>query len=183
MEKKYPKWAKISWIKKQEEVLKSGKKKCTKCGATKPLADFPKKKQPKGRNIENLSYAYCKVCHSEYQRNVTLKRKYGITVEQYEEILQYQKGVCAICGKPPKEGHARLSVDHCHKTGLLRGLLCWLCNRLLGSFRDDKDRLKSAIEYLTTPPISHLYNKNLYTAPGRVGSKKRAKLLKQLVKE
>jgi hypothetical protein len=59
-----------------------------------------------------------------------LKKRYGITPEDYDRMLKKQRGRCAICGKPPKKN--RLAVDHCHNTNKIRGLLCAACNRTLG---------------------------------------------------
>lgn len=81
-----------------------------------------------------------------------LKSIYGITVEQYDEMLATQNGVCFICGDPPDpngvRAASRLHVDHCHATGTNRKLLCLCCNNGLGHFRDDPARLRSAAEYL-----------------------------------
>lgn len=71
-------------------------------------------------------------------------QKYGITPEQYNEIVKDQQGVCAICLNPPEEGQ-RLHVDHDHKDGRIRGLLCGVCNRALIR---DQAWLKSALVYL-----------------------------------
>jgi hypothetical protein len=80
-----------------------------------------------------------------------LRRTYGITAEQYEQMLAGQGGVCAICGTPPKS--KRLHVDHDHKTGLVRGLLCWICNRkVLPAARDKSVVLRGAADYLDYPP-------------------------------
>lgn len=76
-----------------------------------------------------------------------LRRKYGLTLESYDALVESQKGVCAICQEPCSI-QARLSVDHCHDTGKVRGLLCALCNRGLGHFLDSPLRLKAAISYL-----------------------------------
>ena len=85
-------------------------------------------------------------------------RKYGLTPEEYEKMLEAQGGVCAICGHPPKG--QRLSVDHDHSCcshsqykkplcgNCNRGLLCQPCNTALGSFRDREDFLMSAVSYL-----------------------------------
>jgi hypothetical protein len=62
--------------------------------------------------------------------------------------MKIQDGRCAICRKKPQTGR-RLSVDHDHKTGEVRGLLCTLCNQGLGYFKDDPGRLGAALEYLT----------------------------------
>lgn len=73
-----------------------------------------------------------------------VKRKYGITSKDIDRMLIEQLGLCLICENPTKKFH----VDHCHKTGKVRGLLCGGCNIGLGSFRDDVPRLKRAAAYL-----------------------------------
>lgn len=71
-------------------------------------------------------------------------------MDEYDQLLQHQDGRCYICGG---KRQYNLHVDHCHKTGLVRGLLCKGCNkRLLPSVRDNVDRLNRAIEYLQSPP-------------------------------
>lgn len=97
----------------------------------------------------------CKGIHravSGRQRELHLRRKYGITPEDYDRMLAEQGGGCAICGRGPSErGKYRqyLHVDHCHETGRVRGLLCDQHNLLLGQWGDDVDQLRRAIEYLT----------------------------------
>lgn len=83
-----------------------------------------------------------------------LRRVYGLTVEQYEAIIEHQGGVCAIClgdPTPTRQGHL-FHVDHDHETGEVRGILCQACNHLLGWSRDDVSVLEAAIVYLTSPP-------------------------------
>ncbi len=80
-------------------------------------------------------------------RKSHLKRKYGLTVEQYDEMLEGQGGGCAICGRPPRDDIA-LHVDHDHETGVIRGLLCFTCNNALGDLNDDPERLYKAATYL-----------------------------------
>lgn len=80
-------------------------------------------------------------------RRTYLKRKYGMTVEQYDEMLAAQDGGCAICGRPPTPGIS-LHVDHDHETGAIRRLLCFLCNNLLGDAGDDPSLLEKAAAYL-----------------------------------
>lgn len=75
-----------------------------------------------------------------------LESKYSITEAQYEEILRTQQGVCAICRNHQR--YKRLAVDHDHKTGQVRGLLCEQCNRGLGRFFDSPFRLRRAAEYI-----------------------------------
>lgn len=76
-----------------------------------------------------------------------LRRHYGLTVEQYDAMVVEQSGVCLICMKPPRSGK-RLSVDHDHATGEVRGLLCHVCNQGLGYFYDDPELLRLAAAYL-----------------------------------
>lgn len=73
---------------------------------------------------------------------------YQITLEEYDAMFAEQFGLCAICGKPPKDGKP-LHVDHCHKSNVVRGLLCMRCNHMLGQAKDDIPTLKRAIKYLT----------------------------------
>jgi hypothetical protein len=77
--------------------------------------------------------------------------KYGMTHEQYEDMLMQQNGACAICGKPESRmirgSVAMLAIDHDHETGKVRGLLCSWCNRRLGVF-EDKTFVASAVKYL-----------------------------------
>lgn len=75
-----------------------------------------------------------------------LRKSHGITLETYDAHLTSQGGGCAICGQ--RDDHYRLAVDHCHDTGTIRGLLCSLCNRGLGMFKDDPTRLRAALQYL-----------------------------------
>jgi hypothetical protein len=79
-----------------------------------------------------------------------LIRKYGITAEQYAEMLEGQQGLCAICLRPP--GKKRLHVDHCHSSGRVRGLLCDDCNLGIGKLGDDAARVTSAAAYLQHGP-------------------------------
>ena len=73
--------------------------------------------------------------------------QYGITTEQYSQMCNEQFFRCAICFGISSQ-NKRLSVDHCHETNLVRGLLCDSCNLGLGSFKDDISRLEGAIAYL-----------------------------------
>jgi len=86
------------------------------------------------------------------QQRARLKRLYGITQAEYDCMYQSQDGVCKICRQPEtlvRRGKvAPLHVDHDHKTGKVRGLLCAACNNGLGHFRDNTTYLQAAIEYL-----------------------------------
>lgn len=74
---------------------------------------------------------------------------YGISHEEFVALLTSQNGLCAICGTDEWPGKDNAPhVDHCHKTGGVRGILCGPCNNGLGYFRDDPERLRKAAEYL-----------------------------------
>ncbi len=78
-----------------------------------------------------------------------LMRKYGLTQEQYEDMVTSQEGKCAICKRVPSGASwDKLCVDHCHKTGKIRELLCQYCNAGIGSLQDDPEVLQAALNYL-----------------------------------
>lgn len=76
-----------------------------------------------------------------------LRGKFGITLAEYNDMLEKQDGLCAICGQPPR-GQRRLGVDHCHETGKVRQLLCHPCNSGMGLLGDNIETLQRAIAYL-----------------------------------
>ena len=84
---------------------------------------------------------------SNKQRDSRLRKTYGITLADYDRMLKAQGGGCAICGRSPKT--RALDVDHSHRTGKVRGLLCHRDNRGLTWFSDDPARLRAAARYLT----------------------------------
>lgn len=122
---------------------------CSKCHVSKALDDF--------YTSRGKRYPSCKACHNAHQRAYRqanaekvreqvrknyIKRTYGITPEVWETLLRIQGGVCAIC-----EEREPVWVDHDHRTGLVRGLLCKPCNWGLGQFRDDPAVLNRALMY------------------------------------
>ena len=104
----------------------------------------------------------CKPCHladkrAKYDPKVSAdkhyRKKYGITLIQYDAMLAKQGGVCAICNEYSIERtgtHTRMPVDHDHKTGAVRGILCNRCNLILGKAEDNTELLTKAINYLST---------------------------------
>lgn len=80
-------------------------------------------------------------------------RKYGIDSFDFNAMLIEQGGVCKICGKPETGKRKRLSVDHCHKTGVIRGLLCNTCNLAIGWFNHDPELIRAALRYLECKPV------------------------------
>jgi len=106
----------------------------------------------------------------EYSRRYHLLKQHGVTLEWYAERLAEQAGVCAICRRPPAK--KPLSVDHNHRTKMLRGLLCFRCNYLLGMAGDSILRLEAAVLYLRRHdaglplgPAAALGSRTLGTSP------------------
>lgn len=121
---------------------------CPDCGQTKPLEDFPRfHRNRDGRGT------YCKPCHNARNRESILKnggprhyhlrRRYGLGVSEVERMIQAQGGLCAVCKMRPAT-----QVDHDHKTGVVRGILCIYCNAAMGAFRDNPAIISNAIKYL-----------------------------------
>lgn len=149
-------------------------KACSYCKAVKPLSEYHK--SPNGRyGLQSR----CKECAKELARQYYhsnpeiytekvkrwrasnpertsrysythgLKKNFGIGIETYEDMLERQEGLCAICGaNEPGRKKKYFCVDHDHATGEIRGLLCGACNDGLGKFRDNITSLKLAIKYL-----------------------------------
>src|SRR5215471_11648820 len=120
---------------------------CLQCKEFKPLNHFNSvikasvKKRPRCKNCEYKNHwDYIKTI----RRPLHLKNSYGITTEQYTELYNKQEGKCKICNR----WREVLSIDHCHKTNKIRGLICKECNMALGLFKDNLEVLKSAIQYL-----------------------------------
>lgn len=99
------------------------------------------------------SHLYCsQSCADLSYTNRILKNAYGIEHDSVKEMFKQQDGKCAICGSEgfilnPKQ-ELKLVVDHCHKSGKVRGMLCHNCNRALGLFKDSVESLNKAIDYL-----------------------------------
>lgn len=138
-------------------------KQCTKCGETKPTDGFSL------RSDTGRYRSACKDCHNKanldrYYTNETTKeahrkasrkhslKKYGLTQEQYDKMYAEQDGRCAICSceisHTSEDRYLSSCVDHNHKTGKVRGLLCWDCNVGLGKFFDNPEIIRNAISYL-----------------------------------
>ncbi len=111
-----------------------------------------RRSQAKARRDANLDH-YREYDRKRYAKDPTkrkgtgLKCRFGITLEQFQTILNEQSGVCKICRKPDPCNRA-LAVDHCHTTGRIRGLLCTRCNHGIGNFKDSVELLENAIQYL-----------------------------------
>jgi len=151
--------SKLSYAKRLQEregrpvrvarVVPEGHRYCPDCGSTLPLTEFPR-----SRNDSGGYGRYCKPCHNARGketkerlhggfRQYHLRRRYGIGQADFDEMLAEQRGRCAICGAPDPR-----HVDHDHRTGWVRGILCFNCNGGLGQFRDNPVFLAEAITYL-----------------------------------
>lgn len=144
-------------------LLTLSSKKCSCCGEVKPTTEFPKLK-----NWGKWGFhSHCKECrnkkYKKYRvdnpekckrrvRNSISKKQYRLTIEDVEIILKNQNNKCAICGQElflfGSSKKLTAHVDHDHKTGKVRGLLCDKCNRGLGFFRDNEEYLINAASYL-----------------------------------
>jgi hypothetical protein len=83
-----------------------------------------------------------------------MQSMYGISLEEFKKLLEYQQGKCAICEKDISFNRSRINVDHCHETDKVRGLLCSGCNTGLGHLGDNLAGLQRAVTYLENPPFS-----------------------------
>ena len=112
-------------------------------------------------------------------RDTNLRRTYGITESEYDQLFLEQNNQCLLCGKNPEEWskdayvgagpgnrpvkHRKFCVDHCHDTGKIRGILCWNCNNGLGQFKDNPEVLRKAADYIEI-------NVKLVSRIGKTGS-------------
>ena len=125
---------------------------CTACQQSKPLEDFNKNKDGKFGK-----HSICRQCTLERNRfryvngdsyAVRLKKLYGLSVKEYEELYAEAQGKCQSCGIKEEELTRRLAVDHCHTSGKVRGLLCGKCNTALGQLNDSLDTISALYSYL-----------------------------------
>ena len=127
-------------------------KQCRSCGVEKPLVDF------------YVRQADCKVCqlskrketyhaNRDKYRDKHLRQTYQITLDEYNQMFAEQEGCCAICGTHECSTGKSLAVDHDHKTGKVRGLLCANCNTAIGKLNDDEDTILRAADYLRLTKI------------------------------
>ena len=167
--------ASLSAIKEYNKSLRADEKRCIKCGEVKGLSEYP---LGRTRRDGQPRYAYCKKCHSGYQREVRLRNFFLMTVEDADLVFAYQNNLCAIC-KRPAHGGKRLALDHRHSDGLVRGGLCNWCNRAIARFRDNIERLKAAADYLENPPAVRALGREHFARIGRMGTKKQRAIIKR----
>lgn len=127
---------------------------CMTCGKEKLATEFYMRNKKTG-----VRHSSCKECDKErvkkrHQQNPNrtknndLKRNYGITLQEHNQMFESQNGLCAICGNTGDGRWQKLCVDHDHSTGKVRELLCRNCNMVLGQVGDNIQTLESMIKYL-----------------------------------
>jgi len=138
--------------------VSAGNGSCKPCNAARSAA--ARAKNPDKFNATSRKwYENNRAIHAERVRKWTdankgrlfgnhLRRTYGITLEEYNSLIERQGGGCGICGSTQDMRKLRFAVDHCHETGKVRGVLCQQCNRALGVLGDGIAGLMKAIEYL-----------------------------------
>jgi len=131
---------------------------CTWCKVEKPTEQFDIQYY-KGKVCEKRR-SVCKLCRLERRktygvrsgeglRDYNLKRLYGITLEIFKKMLLIQENKCFVCkGNSRNRWGYGLAVDHCHKSGKVRKLLCDKCNKGLGQFNDNPELLRLAAKYI-----------------------------------
>ena len=138
-------------------------KKNKQCSQEKELSEFHINKAHKSgfntwcktcvKTSTDIYYNVDKKEHKRANRNNHLKRLYGITIDEYEQMVKNQDNKCAICKQPEKlidhrsKNLKNLAVDHCHKTSKVRGLLCCNCNKTFGFINENIETLTAMIEY------------------------------------
>ena len=136
-------------------------KSCTKCGQTKEESEFyPGKRKRKDGTIIEFRRSHCRACELSrkskrdkrtkvQKRQAEELRKYGLTPDIKEAMLVAQGHACGICRtKKPGGRYNSWNIDHCHDTGVVRGLLCWDCNVGIGKLKDDAHLMRRAIQWL-----------------------------------
>ena len=132
---------------------KDGYKVCVQCDDEKTLSEFPTKKRRKDK-IE--VYAYCKSCHNTNQKAQSIKRHFGLSMDERNSMGD----ACQICGFMPKTRSN--AVDHDHKTMEIRGILCARCNRGITWFQDKSELFDAASDYLRNPPARKVFKDKRY---------------------
>uniref|UniRef100_UPI00403FE523 endonuclease VII domain-containing protein n=1 Tax=Streptomyces sp. SS7 TaxID=3108485 RepID=UPI00403FE523 len=121
---------------------------CEECGTIGDQASRGRPRKYCPECSKKLRHSSDRVNPSKAIYTAHIKRAYGITAREYEAMLERQGGRCAICAIPSESSKRRLAVDHCHRTGRVRGLLCGLCNTAIGKLKDDPVLLLKAVSYL-----------------------------------
>lgn len=171
----YSRWQRhgdpLAQLRASPTPLDASEKRCSRCGQTKPVDQFDRRKGAKNR--PGALKGYCRECDKNYYKEYVrtdsgrertrvaragwntrnheyfLKRRYGITLADYDAMVEAQSGRCAICGAVEPGGNfTKWAVDHCHDSAKVRGLLCAACNMGIGQLGHDPVRLRAAADYI-----------------------------------
>lgn len=144
-------------------------KRCSKCKIEKETTEFYKRRDRAECSVRSMCKSCCKPVfdnlprkkdselvgesknrRKKVHRKSNLKRKFGMSIEDYDKMLNAQGGCCAICNSTEAKGkhNANFMIDHCHTTEKIRGLLCNDCNLTLGKIGDNVEVLEKMIAYL-----------------------------------
>jgi len=136
----------VARLTKYKLATQSPEKRAARAARVKAWADA---NQERARQTKAEWYRNNHARHARLVRNRRLIVSYGITIERYEEMLAEQGAKCAACGSTSTGSkHDVFHVDHCHKTGKVRALLCAGCNVALGAVNDDASRMLALVKYL-----------------------------------
>ncbi len=148
-------------------LKKQSLKTCSSCKTVQPYDDF----YSDPRHTDGKQ-SICKDCWSIKGDARYLKKEYGLTVDEFHQLLDAQDGCCAICYRPPK--NYRFNIDHCHKTHQIRALLCVNCNtNLLPPVEAHPDWVKRAFDYLENPPAFEVIGKRQVPKTNQARRKKK----------
>lgn len=117
-------------------------KTCSLCQS--PLSDLSRTGKCEKCRRKEYAREHRKKLSNDLKKKYRLKSRYGLTPEEFKALYEAQRGLCCLCLTQLEDPH----VDHCHETGVVRGILCKQCNLGLGYFKDDPQRMFRAIEYL-----------------------------------
>jgi hypothetical protein len=113
-------------------------------------------KEYRKKNVEKLNASNKKWREENKEQDALvmlkarLKRKYNLSIDEYETLIESQNNSCKVCGTHAKNNlKGKLYIDHCHTTGKVRGLLCMKCNSALGLLNDDKTLIQNLLDYLS----------------------------------
>lgn len=144
-QKRYKEWANRNReMNKNRNIYDNSLKFCNRCKNKKPRI---KKEWSEDLEKKDGLRTLCRKCSSESRRYAHKRRRYNLTKEEILQMLEDQIYTCKICGEKLKNDK-KTNIDHDHKTGKIRGLLCGLCNYGLGHFKDNPMILFNAIKYL-----------------------------------
>ena len=156
------------------------RKRCRKCGRLR-LVKFFFKNRKRHDGLQSQCKSCCKLYPSYgkcagYRRENQLKHRSGLALEEYQQILEFQDFKCGACGRHQSEFTRNFHVDHCHRTGIVRGLLCGFCNRFVIG-RHQVEWLRGGVRYLEEPPALKVIGEKIVPKRRKRGKGRRPRTL------